>query len=144
MSFWRFLLILVAVGALAYLASRRLSLTALVVFATWLLGALGLWEQAMQTVAITAVSVIISVIIGLPLGILAARSDVVRAAVNPLLDLMQTIPSFVYLIPAAMLFIPSIGGRSHDIAENTDDADIVCGCQVLAGAVETLLKASSV
>jgi len=98
------LLILVAVGALAYLASRRLSLTALVVFATWLLGALGLWEQAMQTVAITAVSVIISVIIGLPLGILAARSDVVRAAVNPLLDLMQTIPSFVYLIPAAMLF----------------------------------------
>lgn len=98
------LLILVAVAAIAWLASRRIVLTALIVFATWLLGALGLWEQAMQTVAITAVSVIISVMIGLPLGVLAARSALFRTALNPVLDLMQTIPSFVYLIPAAMLF----------------------------------------
>ncbi len=98
------IVILAAVALLAFLASRRLLLTALIVFGTWLLGAFGLWEQAMQTIAITAVSLIISVVIGLPLGILAARSALVRTGLNPVLDLMQTIPSFVYLIPAAMLF----------------------------------------
>ncbi len=97
-------LILVIVAVIAYLAGRRVMLAGLITFATWLLGAIGLWEQAMQTVAITAVSVIISVIIGLPVGIIAARSAGFRTALNPVLDLMQTIPSFVYLIPAAMLF----------------------------------------
>ena len=43
-------------------------------------------------------------------------------------------------MPAAMLFVPSIGGRSHDISEDTQEADIVLGCQVLAGAVERLIK----
>ena len=97
-------LILLIVAIIAYLASRRVVLTIVIVFAAWLLGALGLWEQAMQTVAITAVSVIISFVLGLPVGIIAARSTGFRTALNPALDLMQTIPSFVYLIPAAMLF----------------------------------------
>jgi glycine betaine/proline transport system permease protein len=98
------LLILVLAGGLAYLAGRRISLVVLIVFATWLLGALGLWEQAMQTIAITIVSVVIAMAIGLPTGIIAGRSDRFRLLINPVLDLMQTIPSFVYLIPAAMLF----------------------------------------
>jgi len=98
------LLILVLAGGLAYLAGRRISLVVLIVFATWLLGALGLWEQAMQTIAITIVSVVIAMAIGLPTGIIAGRSDRFRLPINPVLDLMQTIPSFVYLIPAAMLF----------------------------------------
>lgn len=46
-------------------------------------------------------------------------------------------------LPSAMLFVPSIGGRSHDVAEDTDEADIVLGCQVLAGAVERILKSQS-
>lgn len=96
--------ILIAIAVIAYLAGRRIGLTVLIVFATWLLGALGLWEQAMQTIAITIVSVIISMAVGLPTGIIAARSDRFRLLLNPVLDLMQTIPSFVYLIPAAMLF----------------------------------------
>jgi glycine betaine/proline transport system permease protein len=58
----------------------------------------------MQTVAIVLVSVALAILIGIPVGILAARNDMARAAINPVLDLMQTIPSFVYLIPAAMLF----------------------------------------
>jgi len=97
------ILILAIVAVITLAASRNIVLTVGIVFATWLLGAFGLWDQAMQTTAIIMVSVLISIVIGLPLGVLSARSPTVRATLNPLLDLMQTIPSFVYLIPAAML-----------------------------------------
>ncbi|MTI18333.1 proline/glycine betaine ABC transporter permease [Rhodobacteraceae bacterium RKSG542] len=98
------LIILLCVGLLTFAASRRLTLTAGMVGAMWFIGALGLWQQAMQTIAIMLVAVAISIIIGIPLGISAARSERFRALLSPVLDLMQTIPSFVYLIPAAMLF----------------------------------------
>ncbi len=97
-------LILVIIAALAYAASRRLWLAGSMAVAMWLIGALGLWDQAMQTIAIMVVSVGISTAIGVPLGILAARSGGFRRVLQPLLDVMQTIPSLVYLIPAAMLF----------------------------------------
>ena len=58
----------------------------------------------MQTIALLIVAVGIAIVLGIPFGVLTARSAVARAVVNPVLDLMQTIPSFVYLIPAAMLF----------------------------------------
>ncbi|UOM36871.1 ABC transporter permease subunit [Acuticoccus sp. I52.16.1] len=96
--------ILTLVAVLAYLASRRVALSVGMVVALWFIGMLGLWEQAMQTVAIMLVSVAIAVIIGIPTGVLNARSDTARSIINPILDLMQTIPSFVYLIPALMLF----------------------------------------
>jgi glycine betaine/proline transport system permease protein len=96
--------ILLAIGLIAFAASRRLLLAAGLVVLTWLIGCLGLWEQAMQTIAIMLVSVALSVVIGIPVGVLIARSNMARATINPILDLMQTIPSFVYLIPAAMLF----------------------------------------
>lgn len=96
--------ILLAIGLIAFAASRRLPLAAGLVILTWLIGCLGLWEQAMQTIAIMLVAVALSVVIGIPVGVLIARSNMARAAINPILDLMQTIPSFVYLIPAAMLF----------------------------------------
>ena len=96
--------IIVLVGALAYAASRKALLSAGMMAALWFIGSLGLWEQAMQTIAIMLVAVGISVVIGIPVGVVMARSDRVRAILTPLLDLMQTIPSFVYLIPAAMLF----------------------------------------
>ncbi|MFV0294827.1 MAG: ABC transporter permease [Hyphomicrobiaceae bacterium] len=98
------IVILIAVGLIAYAASRRLALALAMMFCMWLIGAFDLWEQAMQTVAIILVAVGVSVLIGLPLGILSARSDTARSVISPILDLMQTIPSFVYLIPAAMLF----------------------------------------
>jgi len=97
-------LILVIVALIAYAASRRVLLALGLAALAWLLGSLGLWEQAMQTIAIVLVSVAIAIIVGIPLGVATARSDITRAILNPLLDLMQTIPSFVYLIPAAMLF----------------------------------------
>ena len=97
-------LILIIIGLIAYAASRRIWLTIGMVIGTWFIGALGLWEQAMQTIAIMLVSVFLAILIGIPLGVMAARSARFRAIINPVLDLMQTIPSFVYLIPAAMLF----------------------------------------
>lgn len=97
-------LAILLVGGVAFAATRRAVLALAMTGGMYLVGCLGLWEQAMQTVAIVAVAVAVAVVIGLPLGVLTARSGRVRAGLMPLLDLMQTIPSFVYLIPAAMLF----------------------------------------
>ena len=97
-------LVVIVVAALAYHASRRLVLVATLVAAMVLIGSLGLWDKAMQTLALMLVSVAICVIVGVPLGIVMSLSDRVRALMLPVLDLMQTMPSFVYLIPAVMLF----------------------------------------
>lgn len=67
-------------------------------------GLSGLWQATMQTVALVTTSVIIAVAIAFPLGILAARRPRLEAALRPVLDLMQTVPPWVYLIPAVMIF----------------------------------------
>jgi glycine betaine/proline transport system permease protein len=64
----------------------------------------GFWPQTMVTLALIIAATFISLVLGLPLGIWAARNDRVAAVVRPTLDFMQTMPAFVYLIPAAMLF----------------------------------------
>ena len=64
----------------------------------------GFWSQTMVTLALTLTATIISLIVGIPLGIWCARNNHVNASVRPVLDFMQTMPAFVYLIPAAMLF----------------------------------------
>lgn len=97
------ILILLIMG-LAFWVSRRAVLTVGVGIGLYFIGCLGLWEQSMQTIAIMLVAVLLSIVIGIPLGVLSSRSDRFRAILSPMLDLMQTIPSFVYLIPAAMLF----------------------------------------
>ncbi|AJY32411.1 choline ABC transporter, permease protein [Burkholderia thailandensis 34] len=70
----------------------------LLIFAT------GFWDQTVVTLGLTLSSTIVSLVLGIPLGIWAAKSKWVAAIVRPILDLMQTMPAFVYLIPAAMLF----------------------------------------
>ncbi len=70
----------------------------------FVIGGMGLWQEMAITLAIVITSVLISVIIGVPLGILAAYSKRASTFINPLLDAMQTMPSFVYLIPAVMFF----------------------------------------
>jgi glycine betaine/proline transport system permease protein len=97
-------LMIALVAVLAYMAGRRVWLVVGVAAGLWLIGALGMWDEAMQTLAIVLVSVGISIVIGLPIGILSASAYFLRQIITPVLDLMQTIPSFVYLIPAAMLF----------------------------------------
>ena len=61
------------------------------------------WSLAMTTLAVVATSVVVCVIFGLPLGLLAGKSDRFQAAIRPILDTMQTIPAFVYLVPVVML-----------------------------------------
>jgi glycine betaine/proline transport system permease protein len=65
---------------------------------------IGLWSETMTTLSMILTSVLFCVAIGIPLGILTARSDKMQALVRPILDIMQTIPSFVYLVPIVMLF----------------------------------------
>lgn len=76
------------------------------------MGLFGLWAASMQTLALMGVSVIISLAIGVPLGILSARYNRVEATLRPILDAMQTMPAFVYLIPVLLFFgiarVPSV------------------------------------
>ena len=89
---------------LGWLFTRRAFFALGMGFAVWLIEALGLWDKGMQTLALVLASVVISVALGLPLGILMGRSDRFRTLMLPILDAMQTMPSFVYLIPALLLF----------------------------------------
>jgi glycine betaine/proline transport system permease protein len=76
------------------------------------IGVLGLWDAGMQTLALMIMAAGLSVLIGIPLGVLMARINWLRSGMLPVLDVMQTMPSFVYLIPVVMLFglgkIPAI------------------------------------
>ena len=79
-------------------------IVALTIIGMLFIGFVGLWEDTMITLAIVTVSTMLAIIIGIPIGILMARSDRAQAVVNPILDVMQTMPSFVYLIPVVMIF----------------------------------------
>jgi glycine betaine/proline transport system permease protein len=83
----------------------RAAAIALFAFATF--AATGLWEESMQTLALMLVSVALSLLVGIPLGILAGRSPRIRRAITPVLDAMQIVPAFAYLMPVVILF--SIG-----------------------------------
>src|SRR5690606_34080092 len=97
-------LVLTIVVALVYAISRGLWQTLTVALCLLLIMGLGLWTLAMQTLALMLISTFISVLIGMPLGVLLAYNTRLRSLTLPLLDAMQTMPSFVYLIPALMLF----------------------------------------
>jgi glycine betaine/proline transport system permease protein len=97
-------LMLAAVGLLAWHATRRWLPTLVIVGLLLLVGTAGMWDKLMQTLALVLVATLLAVVIGIPLGVLAARNDRVRAVMMPLMDVMQTMPSFVYLIPVLMLF----------------------------------------
>ncbi len=97
-------LVILAVSALAWLASRRLLLPLAVASMMFMLGVLGLWDASMQTLSIMVVAVALSVLVGVPMGILMASFKWLRNIMLPVLDVMQTMPSFVYLIPVVMLF----------------------------------------
>ena len=97
-------LVIGAIAALCFAATRslRLPVAAAAVFVG--IGILGMWEDTMRTLAIILVSTLLAVAVGIPVGIAMSRSDRVQAAVTPVLDVMQTMPIFVYLIPVVMLF----------------------------------------
>ena len=69
-----------------------------------LIGLIGMWDDTIRTLAIVLVSTLVCVVIGIPVGILMAKNNLAHKIILPILDLMQTIPQFVYLIPVVMLF----------------------------------------
>jgi ABC-type proline/glycine betaine transport system permease subunit len=97
-------LLIGALSALAWLGTRRLALPIGVAILMLGIGVLGLWDLMLQTLTLMLIASAVALLLGLPAGIVAAKSAWARAAVLPGLDIMQTMPSFVYLIPALMLF----------------------------------------
>ncbi len=96
-------LVILAVTALVYVASRSWKLCLGVVVSFLLIGYFGMWENTMRTMSIIFVCTLLVIALGIPIGILMARSDRVQTTVTPMLDVMQTMPAFVYLIPVVML-----------------------------------------
>jgi glycine betaine/proline transport system permease protein len=96
----------VAIALIALLALWRVGwkFAIFAVAALLLIGSMGLWDRTMETLSLVLAATVVAIVIGVPLGIAMARSGWVQWAVRPALDLMQTMPAFVYLIPAAMFF----------------------------------------
>ena len=108
---WVFVVGLLLIPSLAY-GGIKLGLLILFGFMYW--GMVGLWESAMETLALMGLSVVLSVIVGVMLGILCALSDRFEKGMKPVLDTMQVMPAFVYLIPAMFFF--GIGGAPAILA----------------------------
>ena len=96
-------IIILVIGILAWFGSRSWKLVVGSSIAFLLIGYFGMWNDCMATVAIISVCTIICIAIGIPIGIVMSKSDRVEKAIVPVLDMMQTIPSFVYLVPILML-----------------------------------------
>ncbi|MBW2545206.1 MAG: proline/glycine betaine ABC transporter permease [Deltaproteobacteria bacterium] len=97
-------LIIISVGILAWRVMRKWTMGVAMALMLVLIGSFGYWKLAMMTLALTTSAVAVSLAVGIPLGIFMAKSDLAETIIRPLLDAMQTMPSFVYLIPALMLF----------------------------------------
>ncbi|MBX4958088.1 ABC transporter permease [Rhizobium lentis] len=89
--------------AIAWFASRSPKIVFGCLVTLLLIGYFDMWDDTMRTVSMIFVCTVLSIAIGIPIGILMARSDRLQRVVNPILDVMQTMPSFVYLIPVVML-----------------------------------------
>jgi glycine betaine/proline transport system permease protein len=89
---------------LAWRVSKRWTLALMAFLCLAAIGVLGMWNIAMDTLSQVTVAVVISVAIAVPIGIMLARSDPLEASIKPILDAMQTMPAFVYLVPVIALF----------------------------------------
>jgi len=96
-------IIIIVIGILAWFGSRSWKLVVGSAIAFMLIGYFGMWNDCMATVAIISVCTIICIAVGIPIGVVMSKSDRVEKAIVPVLDMMQTIPSFVYLVPILML-----------------------------------------
>lgn len=96
--------ILLLIGAAAWRSMGKWWHGVIMAGLIFLVGVFGYWDDSMSTLAVVIASVAVSLLIGFPAGIIMARRDKVQATLQPVLDAMQTMPSFVYLIPAMMLF----------------------------------------
>ena len=110
-SSWVFVVALLLIPSLAY---GGIKLGSLILFGFMYWGMVGLWESAMETLALMGLSVVLSAIVGVILGILCSLSDRFERGMKPVLDTMQVMPAFVYLIPAMFFF--GIGGAPAILA----------------------------
>src|SRR5690554_6139985 len=121
-----FVVFLIVITFLAYYANagrkslkkeglkKGIGLSIFIIFGFLLIYGMGYWREAIQTTTLVLVSTIIALIIGIPFGILSAKSKIADAIIKPILDFMQTMPAFVYLIPAIFFF--SVGNTPGVIA----------------------------
>jgi len=96
-------IIILVIAILGWFGSRSWKLVVGSSIAFILIGYFGMWNDCMATVAIISVCTIICIVIGIPIGVVMSKSDRVEKTIVPVLDMMQTIPSFVYLVPILML-----------------------------------------
>ncbi len=96
--------LIIVIALIAYFVSRKFMLPILVALILLLLDNLRLWDLSMQTLALVLVATIVCIAIGVPMGILASRNDTFERGLSVILDFMQTMPPFVYLIPAVIFF----------------------------------------
>lgn len=96
-------LVIIIVTAIVYMACRSWKLCLGVVISFLAIGYFGMWENTMRTMSIITVCTLMAIALGIPIGIIMARSDKAQSIITPMLDVMQTMPAFVYLIPVVML-----------------------------------------
>lgn len=109
---WPIILLLIA--AIAWIATRSWKIVAGAVVTLLIIGFFDMWDDTMKTISMIFVCTVLSIVLGIPIGIAMSRSDRLQSWISPILDVMQTMPSFVYLIPVVMLL--GIGkeiGRAH-------------------------------
>lgn len=121
-----FIVILILVAMAAYYANAKgklftwegfkkgIGLTIFVILGFLLIYGMGYWKEAIETTTLVLVSTLIALILGIPFGILSAKNNTANAIIRPILDFMQTMPAFVYLIPAIFFF--SVGNTPGVIA----------------------------
>lgn len=97
-------IIILTIALFAWFVSRSIVTVTILAILPVFIGLFGLWSLAMETLAIILTAVVIALIVGIPIGVLMAEFKPIEAIIRPILDAMQTMPSFVYLIPALMLF----------------------------------------
>ncbi len=91
------------IALLAWLATRSWKIVIGTILTLLVIGYFGMWEDTMKTISMIFVCTVVTLVLGLPIGIAMSRWDRLQKVINPALDVMQTMPSFVYLIPVVML-----------------------------------------
>lgn len=96
-------LVILVIAGIAWAATRNWRIVTGCIVTLLIIGYFDMWEDTMKTISMIFVCTVLSIAVGLPIGIAMSRSDRLQKVVNPILDVMQTMPSFVYLIPVVML-----------------------------------------
>lgn len=99
-------IMILVVAYLGWKVSKKLYVGPMYAAMLFFVGMCGLWDNMLETISMVIVAVFLSVLMGFPMGIIVAMSKRTSAIVRPILDLMQTMPAFVYLVPAVILFSP--------------------------------------